>query len=205
MEKKIFCLLLCLALLLFAGCARGGSDEGTDTQSGTQTEINYENINVWDYVSDVSYKALGLTLTGDNEKDAQAIWDAVLASAEISEYPEDKVEYYFNQTKASYLYTVDYDFDAYELLLEKMGIDEDDMYAEACELVKKDLVFKAIAEREGIALTEQERAESFDKYADKLASELGVTSEYVASKMSDYVYETMLYDKTTQALIEMNR
>ncbi len=202
--KKIFVVPLCVLLLLLAcSCKKDVPSETEET--GTQTEINYDEVSISDCVSRVEYKNLNVTLTGDNAADGEAIWNAVYESAEISVYPADKVDYYFNQAKTSYLYMVDYDFDDYALLLESRGITEEDMRAEARRMVKEDLVFRFVVEQEGIVLTEEEKQDNFDKYADKLAAELGFEKEYIKTKMPEYVYETMLHDKTTQVLIDINK
>ncbi len=208
--KRILCggtcaLLLCSSLLCVA-CKEKREEQAESTAAWSApevTEINYDGVDVSKYVSSVIYT--GLTVSVDEVYDREsALWDTIYSTAVIEIYPEDKVEYYFNQTKKSYMSSVDYNQGDYALLLEKRGTTEEEMWEEARLLVKQDLVYRYILGAEGITLTEADKNANFDRYADKFAEEFQKPREYVVAEMADYIYEAMLYDKTVEFLILNN-
>ena len=71
-------------------------------------------------------------------------------------------------------------------------------------LVANDLCVLAVQADAGIVLTEDEKTRLLDKYAEKYASNFGYDREYVKKNLADLVYESMLYDKTTEYLILHN-
>ena len=81
---------------------------------------------------------------------------------------------------------------------------EQDVYSEARELAKAELVTMVIIEKEKIELAEEEVTRLFDRYAEKIAEELGKDAEYVKAMLSDEVYDTMLRDKMIEFLITQN-
>ena len=206
---KIFALLLVCALCLsvFAGCKKddvtvdGGTDNGSDN---TAPKLDYSQINIDEYVKSVSYKGLTLTVNGEGASKETAIWEALLGAAVIEKYPESAVEYYFAQTKDYYMFIANNDPEAYKLLLKSRNMTEEDLVAEARELVKKDLVYLYIVEKEGIAITEDEKQSLFDRYVAAYVSEYGYSAEYVKANMSELIYDSMLYDKTLEFLILNN-
>ena len=203
---KIFALLLLCAFCLsvFAGCKKDDVtvDDGTDNGSdNTAPKLDYSQINIDEYVKNVSYKGLTLAVNGEGASKETAIWEALLGAAVIEKYPESAVEYYFAQTKDYYMFIANNDPEAYKLLLESRNMTEEDLVAEARELVKKDLVYLYIVEKEGIAITEDEKQSLFDKYVAAYVSEYGYSAEYVKANMSELIYDSMLYDKTLEFLI----
>ena len=206
---KIFALLLVCAFCLsvFAGCKKDDVtvDDGTDNGSdNTQAVLDYSQINIDEYVKSVSYKGLTLTVNGEGASKETAIWEALLGAAVIEKYPESAVEYYFAQTKDYYMFIANNDPEAYKLLLKSRNMTEEDLVAEARELVKKDLVYLYIVEKEGIVITEDEKQSLFDRYVAAYVSEYGYSAEYVKANMSELIYDSMLYDKTLEFLILNN-
>lgn len=206
---KIFALLLVCAFCLsvFAGCKKDDVtvDDGTDNGSdNTAPKLDYSQINIDEYVKSVSYKGLTLTVNGEGASKETAIWEALLGAAVIEKYPESAVEYYFAQTKDYYMFIANNDPEAYKLLLKSRNMTEEDLVAEARELVKKDLVYLYIVEKEGIAITEDEKQSLFDRYVAAYVSEYGYSAEYVKANMSELIYDSMLYDKTLEFLILNN-
>ncbi len=199
--------VLCLTLGACA-CDKGDniSDQTEDTSDteAVETEINYDGIVADDYVKSVTYSGMTVYIEELDAQKDKALWHAIYTSAQITSYPEDKVDYYFNQTKKAYMYIAGNYQGDYELLLKNRGIDEQDMREEARVRVLEDLVYKYILEKEGIVLTAEDKSENFDKYVEKLAMEIGKSESYVISEMTEYVYETMLHDKTTEYLISVN-
>ena len=206
---KIFALLFVCAFCLsvFAGCKKDDVtvDDGTDNGSdNTAPKLDYSQINIDEYVKSVSYKGLTLTVNGEGASKETAIWEALLGAAVIEKYPESAVEYYFAQTKDYYMFIANNDPEAYKLLLKSRNMTEEDLVAEARELVKKDLVYLYIVEKEGIAITEDEKQSLFDRYVAAYVSEYGYSAEYVKANMSELIYDSMLYDKTLEFLILNN-
>lgn len=203
---KIFALLIVCAFCLsvFAGCKKDDVtvDDGTDNGSdNTALKLDYSQINIDEYVKSVSYKGLTLTVNGEGASKETAIWEALLGTAVIEKYPESAVEYYFAQTKDYYMFIANNDPEAYKLLLKSRNMTEEDLVAEARELVKKDLVYLYIVEKEGIVITEDEKQSLFDRYVAAYVSEYGYSAEYVKANMSELIYDSMLYDKTLEFLI----
>ena len=206
MSKKVKFMAFILSALsvgiLFASCA--GTGESGKPESDAVTEITYENIDVDSYVKSIQYKDLSITWDPATQTKADAVWNAVYASVTIKEYPEDKVNYYFNQMKNTYMYYAKGDEADYQLLLEAQGISESDMLEKAKETVKEDLVFEYITKHEGISVTDAEKSALFDKYVAKYSEELNKAPEDVSANMKEYIYESMLYDKTTEYLFSVN-
>ena len=75
---------------------------------------------------------------------------------------------------------------------------------EAKALTKSDLVYSAIVKLENISISESEKERLFDKYVEKYVSVYGYNAEYVKKNMADEIYDSMLYDKTTEFLIKNN-
>ncbi len=199
--------MLCL---LFGTCAcRDGADTSEPTESITdtdfaETEINYDGISADDYVKSVTYSGMTVYLEDSDTQKDKELWHAIYTSAQLTSYPEDKVDYYFNQTKKAYMYIANNDKDDYDLLLKNRGVDEQGMREEARERVLEDLVYKYILKNEGIVLTAEDKAANFDKYVTKLAMEIGKSESYVIGEMTEYVYDIMLHDKTTEYLMSVN-
>ncbi|MBO7310851.1 MAG: hypothetical protein J6U86_05600 [Clostridia bacterium] len=186
------------------------NDEQQNEQQGEQqkepieTALNYDNVKVEDYVSFVEYEQLSISLDSANASKEEALWNAILENAVISSYPEDKVDYFFNQTKKAYMYIVNGNEEDYKLLLKNRGTDEIKMRDEAKELVKKDLVYYYIVRKENIVLTAEEKTQLFDKYVDEYVNAYRYNREYVIGNMTEFIYESMLYDKTMELLLEKN-
>lgn len=211
--KKVFVRIVAVCLMAMCALALFSCDELTSLIDSTppadegkkeeKVNFTYDDINVSDYVVSVQYKGLEITVDEGKTKE-DALWDAIYSTVQMSSYPEDKVEYYFSQTKKAYMHMVDGDEDDYLLLLKNRGMTEQNMRDDAEKMVRQDLIYLYITKTEGIELTEQEKAELFDKYVDKYVIEFNKTHEYIAENMADYVYDSMLYDKTMEFLIENN-
>ena len=72
------------------------------------------------------------------------------------------------------------------------------------QMVKEDLVYEYIVRHEQITVTDAEKDSLFDKYVQKYSAELDKSPEYVEEQMAGYIYESMLYDKTTEYLFSVN-
>ena len=210
-------LLLVASMLLCVSACDGEPVEDTvlsdtDTQSvvteqtetRAETELNYDDIDPSDYVSAVTYKGLQIKLEDANASKEDALWEAIFATADISSYPEEKVDYFFEQTKTSYMYLANWNEEDYLLLLKNRGTNEVEMRKEAEQLVKKDLIFYYIVRAENISVSEQEKKDNFDKYVKTYVDTYGYKKDYVIGNMTEIIYDSMLYDKTMEYLISNN-
>jgi len=193
----------------FTACDDNAVDTDTETEDA-QTEdtekqtLDYSDVVASEYVKDVTYKGFEIELDNENADKEAVLWADILNSAWIPAYPEGKIEYYFEQTKEYYMHTVGYDEDDYLLLLKNRGINEEMMREEAREMVAKDLVYRYIVAAETIEITDGEKQELFEKYVDVYVSDYGYNEEYVLANMTEYIYDSMLYDKTMEFLMMNN-
>lgn len=200
---KIIACSLFISLLCLAVCSCGNKLNIPEDRAEL-SDLDYSDINVGDYIKSVTYKDLTVTLDTADASREEALWEEILKNANISSYPEEKVEYYFQQEKAYYMYIVKDDEEDYAALLSVRGISEESMTEDARRMVAKDLIYRFVADAEGIELTEEDKTQLFDRYVEKFVSDYGYTKAYVAENMADSVYESMLYDKTMEYLILQN-
>lgn len=207
MKKIILALLaLSLTLTLLAGC-KENKEKDTEQNTDTKAEepVDFEGMSaeeLSEYIELGEYKGLQITLGGADK--GEAVWKKIIAGSTVKKYPEAQVEYYKAQTVAQYEYYADEAEMSLEELLAKMDITEAQMLDEARALVKSDLVYHAILKAEGITLSDSEKDQLFDKYVEKYVDDYGYSEEYVRKNMSHLIYESMLYDKTTEFLIANN-
>ena len=154
------------------------------------------------YVSVGAYK--GINVSAGEGSRGDAVWQAILEGSGVIEYPQEHVYYYVEQLQAQYGYYAEQAGVSYEEMLRQLGLDEGDILAEAKALTKSDVVYAIIVKKEGISVSATEKQQLFSKYVDKYVAEYGYTKEYVESNMSDEIYGSMLYDKTTEFLIVNN-
>ena len=204
--RLIACLLSAVLLLCAVGCKKSDKDgeKAPDSNTDTKATLDYSGVMPSDYIKSISYKGLEIALESENASKQNAVWDAVLGSVKIDTYPEEAVNYYFEQTKRLYMESVDNNAEDYLALLERRGITESDMLSEAKALVKKDLALLYITQTEKISVTDAEKSSLFDKYVQRYVDTYGYDKAYVMENMSELIYESMLYDKTTEFLILNN-
>ncbi len=154
------------------------------------------------YASIGQYKGLQIALEGRSR--GEAVRAAICESTEVYDYPTEQVYYYMDQLRSEYKYLAEKGGMSYDDLLEELGVDEGDILAEAKELTRNDLAYSIIQRNEGISLSESEKTEHFARYAEKYAADYGYDAAYVEENMSELIYDSMLYDKTTEFLILNN-
>lgn len=207
MKKKIKLLsfilaALCLSVALFS-CKKNDTEADTDTEAEYGTMPEYSQGAIGAYVKPFEYT--GLTVfakTGETR--SQALWNSILNSVEIIEYPTEQVEYYVSQERAKYRYYARRDGMEYEELLEALGVTEESMYENARALVKDDLALLYIINDAGVTLSDGEVAAHTDKYAERLSEIYGYDAEYIKQNMSEQIYDAMLSDKTMEFLLSKN-
>ncbi len=213
--RRIFvgsaCAVLALSMLFCAVACDGedavGTTEASESTSSAETteamtEINYDGIKASEYIKHILYKDMTVYLKNESDSKEKAFWDSI--HVEMLKYPEEKVDYYFEQTKASYMYIVNNNEEDYLLLLKNRGTDEQKMRENAQRMVVEDLAYRYIIEKEDIVLTDEEKEQNFDKYVEKFAYEFRKPDAYIIAELSDHVYEAMLYDKTMEWLLANN-
>lgn len=145
-------------------------------------------------------------LKSDNEQSARetvlsAIWRQVMDNAEVTEYPEQQIEYYFAmQMSQCEYYAKNYGMTV-ESVMQIMGYTEETLRAKAEEYTKEDLVFFAVAKTEGVSVSDDEYTEGLAKYAESSNVEPSVLEEYYGKK---YIMESLLWDKLLNLIYDMS-
>ena len=205
--KKFFIasalILVCLFLSsAFVGCKDNTEEKGTEADSYSgMPEYDAENIGI--YIKPFEYTGLTVNV-GEGETKQQKLLETIVASAEIISYPEAQVEYYAEQERAKYRYYAKRDGIEYAELLLELGITEEGIYELARAYVKEDLALEYIAADAGLVLTEEEKLEHTDKYAEKLATLYGNDKEYIKTNMKEQIYDAMRSDKIMEYLLLNN-
>ena len=195
MVALALCALACLGVL--CACATDGEEALTE-------RVFFDTDRIADYVRLDRYTDLTILLERADDSRSEAVWDALLERAEILSMPEEQLNYYAEQTRSAYRhYAEEHDLD-YPAVLAHFETSEEQILEEAEQMVKGDLVYHYILVDTGLALTEEEKENLFDRYAAKFAADYGYTKDYVKESMGELVYDAMLYDKTTQYLMDRN-
>ena len=193
-----FILILVFALLCCA-CTYTRSPE----QNAKKTEFSsLELSKLEEYINIGRYKELSLSRGSMSRGDA--VWKAVLEGSKVKEYPEQHVYYYVGQIKEQYEYYAESAGMTYDDILKKLGVNDGAILKEARELTKRDIICAIIQKRESISLTDEEKQTHLDRYVEKYVSEYGYSEDYVRANMTEEIYGSMLYDKTTEFLILNN-
>ena len=195
--KKIAALvLMATCALCIMGCKKSQKDKPTET-------LSYEGVSIADCVRLGAYEGLIVTMAEGVDK-AEAVWAAVRSGSEIVHYPEEAVAYYVAQEEARCRYYAKENGVDEKEAMAALGTSREQMETDAKRLVADDLIVLAVQADAEIELTEDEKARLFDKYADKYVADFGYDREYVKENLADLIYESMLYDKTTEYLILNN-
>ena len=197
--KRFLALFFAILTLLCLVSCRVGDDDNVDYIEAPELEATY----LLETVKLPEYKGLTV-IRGIGEGRGDAIWELVLEGSEIVEYPDSLLSYFKSQTISKYKTMAKTAGLTYDELLVSLGLDETDVENEAKSLAKAELVIMAIIQKEGIALTDDEKARLFDKYAEKIAAELKKDVSYVKESHKDEIFDTMLRDKTIEFLITQN-
>ncbi len=189
-------------ILAFVLTAVGCKGKDSDSEKAPHA-LEYEGVNVAECVKLGQYKDLTVTVY-EEETNAEAVWRVICASSEVLSYPEAQVEYYASQSRARCEYYASVHDVSYTEALSALGYTEESLVSEAKKLVGDDLIGMALRADAGIELTEDEKDRLFDRYVEKYAYDWGYNTAYVKENLSDEVYDSMLYDKTTEYLLKNN-
>ena len=156
-----------------------------------------------------SYAELGeyklMTLKQGSSSKGEAVWAAVKENATVRDYPEQQVSYYVSQIEAQYAYYAEEAGISYKEMLREVGATEESIRSEAEAMATDDVIYELVRRDADITLSEDEKSKFFEKYVEKFVADYGYSREYVKENMQDEIYESMLYDKTTEFLITNNQ
>lgn len=128
-----------------------------------------------------------------------AVWTAIKENAEIVEYPEQQVMYYYASYRKNIQTEADKYGHAYEEHLEAIGLTDEDVMNRAKDLVLDELVLYAIVEAEDYSVNDEDYA----KYIVKYAEEQGISVEEMEKRYErEYIIDNMLWDKVLFTLTE---
>ena len=150
-------------------------------------------------------KAMYDTLLAEATEAAEAerlslMWETVLENAEILEYPEQQVMYYYTVYRSNIEAEADTYGHTYEEHLEAIGLTDEDLTEGAKSLVLEELVFYAIVKAERFSISDTEYAEGVVKYAEIR----GMTVEQLEAYYDKaYIADNLLWDKVMYALRDM--
>ena len=195
-------ILVLAALISLSACKDKGGEEYESEELPSLPA--YSELALESYIKPFAYTGLSVSVS-EGEQKYEAVWDHIVDSAEIIEYPTEQVEYYVAQERAKYRYFAARDGIEYSMLLEELGVTEEDITEKARALVREDLVFEYIVRDAGISITDEEKAAYTDKYAEKLTAVYGGDSEYIKANMPERIYDAMLNDKVMEHLLLNNQ
>ena len=156
-----------------------------------------------------SYAELGeyklMTLKQGSSSKGEVVWAAVKKNATVRSYPEQQVSYYVSQIKAQYAYYAEEAGISYKEMLREVGATDESIRSEAESMAADDVIYELVRRDADITLREDEKSKFFEKYVEKFVDDYGYSREYVKENMQDEIYESMLYDKTTEFLITNNQ
>ena len=155
-----------------------------------------------------SYAELGeymlMTLKQGSSPKGEVVWAAVKKNATVKDYPEQQVSYYVSQIKAQYAYYAEEAGISYKEMLREVGATDESIRSEAESMATDDVIYELVRRDADITLREDEKSKFFEKYVEKYVEDYGYSREYVVENMTDEIYDSMLYDKTTEFLIAYN-
>ena len=134
--------------------------------------------------------------TADSDRE-QALWQQVMDNCTFAELPQDKVDEEVENMYNSYEQYAGYYGLEMADFLEQMGMSEEDFRTEltsyAENLVKRNLVFNAIVEKEGLTVSDDE----YEKTAEEKATDYGYESKDAMEEAlgADTIREDILWDK----------
>lgn len=197
-----FLLLLCILFSSLASCkkAREKDDEAQRAEKMNIAALGDAELAAYAVVG--QYKGLSIEL-GGRTRDS-AVWEEITSRAEVKAVPEQQVRYYFEQSVAQYEYYAERANMSYDEMLAELDTTEEKMLSDARGLALGDIIFELVRRAEGIELSESEKREHLDRYAEKYVEDYGYNAEYVKEHLVDQIYESMLYDKVTEFLLSNN-
>ena len=128
-----------------------------------------------------------------------AMWDKVIELCEVIEYPEQQVNYYYQQQMSQCEYYAQSYGMTVEQVMSIMGWTEEILMENARLYTKGDLAFNAISQKENIGISEDEYLAGLAKYAASAGVEPAVLESYYGK---DYIMENLLWDKVLVSIYD---
>lgn len=128
------------------------------------------------------------------------VWTQVVNNATIHSYPEEKVQYVYEQNVSTYtMYGAIYYNESYEQFLLRQGMTDDDVLEEAKSMIKEDLVFYAIVKAENISISDEEFEAELPEFAAYYGYDdpQGIVDTYG----KEAIVDGMLWNKTQDLLL----
>lgn len=129
------------------------------------------------------------------------LWKKVIEHATVRSYPEQQVNYYYQQSRTYYEYYASLYGMSYEELLSKSGISDAELKESAKTYTLEDLVYYAILKAENIQLTEEEYNAELPGYIKMYKDRYGYDEKYIRENLLASIEDNMLYDKLQRTLI----
>ncbi len=186
---------LVMITLSFFSCSFSKKGEKVDFDAMSAEELA-------EYVEIGQYKDMEISLVGRTK--GEVVWDAVEQNSKVKSYPEEHFYYYKEQLEAQYEYYAEQAGLSYGEMLEELGENEESIVIKAKQMTRRDMLYGTVVKLEGIELTQTDKERLFERYVQKYVSEYGYDEDYVRENMTELIYDTMLYDKTTEFLIINN-
>jgi hypothetical protein len=198
-KRALVTLLALIMLISMFSCKKDGENqsvEPVDFAAMSDDELK-------------SYAELGeyklMTLKQGISPKGEVVWAAVKKNATVRDYPKQQVSYYVSQIKAQYAYYAEEAGISYKEMLREVGATDESIRSEAESMAADDVIYELVRRDADITLREDEKSKFFEKYVEKFVADYGYSREYVKENMQDEIYESMLYDKTTEFLITNNQ
>ena len=206
MKKTAFFLsiLLCFSVMLISCKNENVNEGGAAVATDTVVPLDISSLDVSEYIVLGKYKDMTIEYKLSQGEKSDILWKTIVDNTTVKKYPEQQVDYYYNQIKAKYIYLANSNNETYEKVLEYVGETEESILAEAREMTLDDLVTAAIFELEGVELTEKEKSDNYDVYVRIFTEMYGYSEEYVKSNLTDELFDMMRYDKMMEKLVMMN-
>lgn len=153
-----------------------------------------------------AYRA-GITQALTEVKTIERVWNKLVETSEVIQYPEKEYETYHNEYLEGYITLAT----GYGMTLEEMitssGQTMDEFYKEADRItksyIKEDLIVYAIARAENLVLSEEEYQEKLISYYNTSASEYYLSVELMEESLGkDVLSEQFLSNKVLDFILE---
>ena len=197
-KRALVTLLALIMLISMFSCKKDGENESVepvDFAAMSDDELK-------------SYAELGeyklMTLKQGSSSKGEVVWAAVKKNATVKDYPEQQVSYYVSQIKAQYVYYAEEAGISYKEMLREVGATDESIRSEAESMAADDVIYELVRRDAKITLRSDEKSKFFEKYVEKYVEDYGYSREYVVENMTDEIYDSMLYDKTTEFLSAYN-
>ena len=128
-----------------------------------------------------------------------AMWDKFLESCEVIEYPEQQVNFYYQQQMSQCEYYAQSYGMTVDQVMSIMGWTEEILKENARLYTKGDLALNAISQKENVGISEDEYLAGLAKYAASAGVDPSVLESYYGK---DYIMDDLLWDKVLVSIYE---